>query len=64
MFSTSIEILKSPVSKYEMAELHIEHYISFYAILIPTYVNKVYFNHIFIILAAKNHPELKGSDLN
>jgi len=39
MLSTSVETLKSPLSKYEVAELHIEHYtsISFYAIFILTY---------------------------
>ena len=39
MLSTNVEILKSSLSKYEVAELHIEHYtsISFYAIFILTY---------------------------
>ena len=39
MLSTNIEILKSSLSKYELAELHIEYYtsISFYAIFILTY---------------------------
>jgi hypothetical protein len=39
ILSTNVEILKSSLSKYEVAELHIEHYtsISFYAIFILTY---------------------------
>ena len=38
MLSTNIEILKSSLSKYEVVELHIEHYtsISFHAIFILT----------------------------
>ena len=38
MLSTNIEILKSSLSKYEVAELHIEHYtsISFHVIFILT----------------------------
>jgi hypothetical protein len=39
MLSTNIEILNSSLSKYEVAELYIEHatFILFYAIFILTY---------------------------
>ena len=50
MLSTKIEILKSSLSKYEVDELHIEHYtsISFHVIFILTcalliiYIYKLY----------------------
>ena len=55
MLSTNIEILKSWLSKYEVAELHIEHYtsISFYAIFIRTYalLINIYIDYIWYILA-------------
>jgi hypothetical protein len=51
MLSTNIEILKSSLSKYEVAELHIEHYtsISFHVIFILTCPLLIIYIYILII---------------
>ena len=57
MLSTNIEILKSSLSKYEVAELHIEYYtsISFHVIFILTcalLIKNIYINYIWYLSAA------------
>ena len=49
MLSTNIEILKSSLSKYEVAELHIKHYtsIAFHAIFILTRALLIIYIYIY-----------------